>query len=62
MQTQEAVVPVQGLGDRCDRCGHRAFVITLHEAGVLLWCAHHFNTHEAPLAEYVISDLRDELR
>lgn len=31
--------------DRCDRCGAQAKARTAHEAGPLLWCAHHFKDH-----------------
>ncbi|MFT3715045.1 MAG: hypothetical protein QM774_03605 [Gordonia sp. (in: high G+C Gram-positive bacteria)] len=38
--------------DRCDRCGAAAKVrATLNGGGTLLFCRHHFNDHEARLAE-----------
>jgi hypothetical protein len=35
--------------DRCDRCSAQAFVITLHLAGHLYWCKHHYEEHLAKL-------------
>ncbi|GAC58339.1 hypothetical protein GOHSU_37_00350 [Gordonia hirsuta DSM 44140 = NBRC 16056] len=38
--------------DRCDRCGAAAKVrATLTAGGELLFCRHHYNGHEARLAE-----------
>jgi hypothetical protein len=35
--------------ERCDRCGHRAYVMTVHAVDStylpLSWCAHHFHAH-----------------
>ena len=36
--------------ERCDRCGHRAHVVTIHTGGLpLAWCGHHFRRHETAL-------------
>lgn len=35
--------------DRCDRCGAQAFVEVTLEAGVLMFCGHHFAKHEDAL-------------
>ena len=38
--------------DRCDRCGAAAKVRAILPAGgELLFCRHHYNSHEARLAE-----------
>ena len=38
--------------DRCDRCGAAAKVrAVLPAGGELLFCRHHYNSHEARLAE-----------
>lgn len=49
------------VSDRCERCGAQAFVITMHEAGPLLWCAHHYNAHEDALGALKVLDRRDRL-
>lgn len=54
---EQVLVPA----DRCDRCGAQAFVMTHHEAGDLLWCAHHAHEHEAALTEFIVIDQRDSL-
>lgn len=41
--------PELRVSDRCDRCGAQAFVITLHLAGHLYWCKHHFEKHQDKL-------------
>lgn len=35
--------------DRCDRCGAQAQYVTIHDNGILMWCAHHANEHAAAL-------------
>lgn len=36
--------------ERCDRCGARAHVVTLHGPGLpLAWCGHHFRHHQDAL-------------
>lgn len=47
--------------DRCSRCGAQAYVITLHEAGPLFWCGHHFHEHEDELAALKVLDERDTI-
>ena len=41
--------------ERCDACGHRAYVVTAIDTGkdrpsLLSWCGHHFALNEATLA------------
>lgn len=48
------------VADRCDSCGAQAFVVTQHEAGILLWCAHHF-TKYPQLADKKVLDNRHML-
>lgn len=38
--------------DRCDSCGAEAFVWVNGVTGDLLFCAHHFNKHEAKIREF----------
>lgn len=40
--------------DRCDRCGAQAYARTAHEAGSLLWCAHHFAAHSDVLTAHLV--------
>lgn len=52
--------------ERCDRCGARAHVLTLHGPGLpLAWCGHHFRRHETALTAaagvLVAHDTRDRL-
>lgn len=39
--------------ERCDACGHRAYVVTEHITGAgplpLSWCAHHFEAYTQDL-------------
>ena len=44
--------------DRCDRCGAQAYVVTTHEAGELMFCAHHFAEHEKFLGRRKVLDQR----
>ena len=44
--------------ERCDRCGHRAYVIVSLMEGHLSFCAHHFADHE-PALRRVALDIRD---
>lgn len=66
-RTTPAVVSVIApmAGERCDRCGARALVMTLHVAGPLTWCGHHFAAHRVALVAVagvvVAHDLRDQL-
>jgi hypothetical protein len=51
--------------DRCDRCGHRAYVACLtHDDGQLLLCGHHYREHEANLIQSaeIIHDCRSLLQ
>ncbi|MFZ2510020.1 MAG: hypothetical protein WAW85_02870 [Gordonia sp. (in: high G+C Gram-positive bacteria)] len=49
--TTMIAVPLSN-ADRCDRCGAAAKIrATLAGGGELLFCRHHYNGHEAPLAE-----------
>ena len=50
--------------DRCDQCGSQAYVQVSLPTGQLLFCAHHYQEHEArlsPIATAVL-DERDRLR
>jgi len=53
--------------ERCDRCGFRAFVMTLHgDRGLpLTWCKHHFEFHGSKLVDdpkvMVVIDVRAQL-
>ena len=53
--------------ERCDRCGSRAYVMTLHgDRGLpLTWCKHHFERHSPRLADdpktMVVVDVRSQL-
>lgn len=44
--------------DRCDRCGARAYLRTVHNMGqsTLLWCAHHFREHREHLAPDLVTN------
>ena len=39
--------------DRCDRCPAQARAITMHQGGLLYWCAHHFKYHRKALQSAV---------
>jgi hypothetical protein len=52
--------------ERCDRCGNRAYVMTLHgECLPLSWCGHHYRAMSAALHAdphvVVAVDVRDTL-
>ncbi|WP_439117446.1 DUF7455 domain-containing protein [Nocardioides abyssi] len=53
--------PVMRHDERCDRCGARAYVMTLHSGRALMWCSHHYNEHEEALREYLFIDAREAL-
>ena len=60
------MAPILNASHRCDSCDSRAYVVTvlrwsprLRHGGELLFCAHHYNRHEAALAPF-ISVLIDE--
>jgi len=44
--------------DRCDKCGSRAYFLTVFGAGELSFCGHHFRENEIAIREfsYHISD------
>lgn len=46
------------VADRCDTgsCGAQAFVLTMHAAGPLLWCGHHYNQNAHNLREPAIDN------
>ena len=64
-----AAVPVISIDhERCDRCGHRAYVVTDHGAArapaYLSWCGHHHaaNVRAGTVrADQVIIDVRERL-
>lgn len=35
--------------ERCDRCGHRAYVLVYFNSGPLAFCAHDYNRNEAAI-------------
>lgn len=35
--------------ERCDRCGHRAYVLVHFNSGRLAFCAHDYNRNEATI-------------
>jgi len=52
----ESAEPLLTHADRCDRCGSRAYVLTIviwsptfRGNGELKWCSHHFAKHEQAL-------------
>ena len=49
--------------ERCDTCGHRAYVMVMTAGGPLAFCAHHFQEDAVALTAIgaVIHDLRDQL-
>lgn len=62
----EVLAPILNAGHRCDRCGSRAYVVTvlrwsprIRHGGELLWCAHHAHMY-LPAMERLISVLIDE--
>ena len=38
--------------DRCDRCGHQAYYLTVFDSGELYFCYHHFKENEENLREH----------
>ncbi|MCY1241700.1 hypothetical protein D9M72_546170 [compost metagenome] len=62
----EVLAPILNHSHRCDRCGGRAYVVTvlhwspkLRQGGELLWCRHHWNKHREALTP-MIAVLVDE--
>jgi hypothetical protein len=56
----ETPAPILNAGNRCDRCGSRAYVLVvlkwspgLPHAGELGFCSHHWTTVEEAIAPYV---------
>jgi len=48
--TTTFATPVLSATDRCDRCGAQAYVrVVLPGGSDLLFCSHHWNTHEEKL-------------
>jgi len=49
--------------ERCESCGHRAYVMVMTADGPLSFCAHHFQENAIALEAVgaVISDIRDQL-
>lgn len=48
--------------DRCDRCGSRAYVMVLLDAGELLLCGHHYAQYADRLITYPARDEREHLQ
>jgi len=42
--------PLLTEADRCDRCGARAYVVAVFDAGPLSFCAHHGRQYSGALA------------
>jgi hypothetical protein len=66
----EVLAPILNAAHRCDRCGSRAYVVTvlrwsatLRNGGELLWCSHHFQQHATALGTLtsVLIDERAQL-
>jgi len=62
----ESAEPLLTHADRCDRCGSRAYVLTIviwsptfRGNGELYWCRHHWNAHREALTP-MIAVLIDE--
>jgi hypothetical protein len=60
LATAEAPAAILNSKHRCDRCGSRAYVVTvlrrseqLPKGGELLWCAHHFRQVADEIIPYV---------
>jgi len=49
--------------ERCESCGHRAYVMVMTADGPLAFCAHHYQENALALAGVgvVIHDIRDQL-
>jgi len=47
--------------ERCDSCGHRAYVKTLHNHGTMSWCKHHAETTGVMDKAKVLADIRHTL-
>lgn len=59
--TQTLTPSVLSSTDRCDRCGAQAYVMAeLPGGSQLLFCGHHWGTHEAALRPKVVNVV-DEL-
>lgn len=55
------MAPSLSATDRCDRCGAQAYVRVVLTAGTdLLFCGHHWSTHESALRERAV-EIVDEL-
>lgn len=68
MSVETELAPILNASHRCDRCGGRAYVVTvlrwsprLKQGGELLWCAHHA-TKYLPQLETMCSTVIDERR
>ncbi len=49
--------------ERCDACGHRAYVMVMTAGGPLAFCSHDFQENEIALAGVgaILHDIRDQL-
>lgn len=47
MDSNPTVNEILTANDRCDQCSAQAYVKVLFDSGELLFCAHHWNRHEA---------------
>jgi hypothetical protein len=74
METMEKIVeieapeivepgPVLKMTDRCDRCGHQAYVLAKGIEGELMFCGHHYHDYEYGLIPWAfeIVDERDKI-
>lgn len=67
IETVELIEAIElRIADRCDvgGCNAQAFVVTGHDAGILLWCSHHFDKlsrSSGDLIDRVMVDSRTQL-
>lgn len=50
VETRQAIL---NHSNRCDRCGSRAYVVLIFDAGELLFCGHHANKHLEAATPYI---------
>lgn len=60
-ETEERILDAT---DRCDKCGSRAYFLTIFDSGELSFCSHHFHENETAIREfsYYISDQSEALQ
>lgn len=45
-------VPVLSMTDKCDKCGHQAYVLAKGIEGDLMFCGHHYRDYEIDLISW----------